>query len=369
VLTSIVKVRGIGRMVPTCHHVLNMSLNGWRLIALSLDYPHHAGGSGYSQLVRQIDFDSVIAPPSGPIAIAYDRFVRKTAGIRAVSRLTRRRIATEAKYFASQLGRKPRLVHALYGEHHSWLLRLLPKGRAERRVLTIHLPPALWHVAFRPGQLDRIDSIILMSESQLEPLRKELKYPGRVTVVPHGVDTTRFPFAERSAVQRNIVCVMVGNFLRDYQALADVANACRDKPVVFHVVANNEVAGPVEDLPNVVRHRNITDDRLVELYHEAHIAIFTMKDCTANNALLEAMSTGLPILANDVGGVRTYVDESICQFIQPDKPLDVAEAIVDLAQDEARMNAMGRAARERAESFSWAKIAQRTLEVYREAIG
>ncbi|MBN9503880.1 MAG: hypothetical protein BGO01_07030 [Armatimonadetes bacterium 55-13] len=346
-----------------------MSLDGWQIVAITLDYPHHASGSGYGQLARLISYDRFITPPSGPIAKAYSKFVHKTAGNRFIKKFTRRKIATEVKYFLSK-GFRPTLVHAFYGEHHSWLLRALRKRARERRVMTIHLPPSLWHVSFKPHQIQQFDAVILMSHSQLAPLRDELGYQGRVEVIEHGVDVDRFSFVERTPSTEKITCAMVGNFLRDYEALARLAQYCQEHApeIRFDVVANREAGKPVSDLPNVTHHIGVSDEKLIQIYQEATFALFTLADCTANNAVLEAMSTGLPTFSNDVGGIRSYIVENQENIRDiDDHPATVAE-LRRLAGNLTAYQVQSQKARENALRFQWSAIAERTQELYREVI-
>jgi len=54
-------------------------------------------------------------------------------------------------------------------------------------------------------------------------------------------------------------------------------------------------------------------------------------------AMIEAMGTGLPCIASDVGGISELLDAS--SLVPPDNPLRLAEAIVKLVQNPQRMEA------------------------------
>jgi len=228
----------------------------------------------------------------------------------------------------------------------------------------------MWHVSFKPHQAKKFDAIVLMSHSQVEPLRKHLGYDGIVEVIEHGVDTERFSFKEHTLSSQKIDCIMVGNFLRDYEALADIARYCETNApeIHFHVVANMESGTAIVGLPNVTHHRGISDEKLVQLYQDATIGFFTLTDCTANNAVLEAMAAGLPIFVNDVGGIRTYVDDSFAVFIEKDKPEKIVAEIKALVSDLSSYKEKSLHARARAEGFAWDVIADKTKRLYRQVI-
>ncbi len=88
-------------------------------------------------------------------------------------------------------------------------------------------------------------------------------------------------------------------------------------------------------------------------------------------ALLEAAACGRPIVAADMPGCREIARPGETGLLVP--PGDVAalaEAIAALAGDRARREAMGRAGRELvAREFTDAIVAERTLALYRAALG
>jgi glycosyltransferase involved in cell wall biosynthesis len=82
-------------------------------------------------------------------------------------------------------------------------------------------------------------------------------------------------------------------------------------------------------------------------------------------ALLEAMQASLPVVATRVSSIpEIVVDGETGRLVPPDDPAALAEAIASVLDDPG---ALGSAGRERAHSeFSVARMADRTLEVYRE---
>ncbi len=72
------------------------------------------------------------------------------------------------------------------------------------------------------------------------------------------------------------------------------------------------------------------------------------------NAVLEAMERGLPVVASDVGAVRTLVrDGETGALVPPDDPAALAGAIERLLADEPARREMARRARDTARGYGW----------------
>ncbi|MEA3643038.1 MAG: TIGR03088 family PEP-CTERM/XrtA system glycosyltransferase [Lamprobacter sp.] len=89
------------------------------------------------------------------------------------------------------------------------------------------------------------------------------------------------------------------------------------------------------------------------------------------NTILEAMATGLPVIATDVGGNPDLVQPGITGSLVPAAdPIALAETIARYASDPERCQREGQAARARAErDFSLTAMVQGYLRVYDKALG
>jgi alpha-maltose-1-phosphate synthase len=89
---------------------------------------------------------------------------------------------------------------------------------------------------------------------------------------------------------------------------------------------------------------------------------------------LEAMACATAVVASDVGGIPEVVVDGVTGSLvhyDADDPTGyqarLAEAVNKLVADPAKAERYGRAGRQRCiEEFSWAQVAEQTLEIYRK---
>lgn len=86
-------------------------------------------------------------------------------------------------------------------------------------------------------------------------------------------------------------------------------------------------------------------------------------------AMLEAMAHGLAVVSTRVGGIPEVIqDQREGLLISPGAPAQLHEALICLIENEDRRLAMGRQARQRAQSFDAHRYAARLLNVYEQVL-
>lgn len=87
-------------------------------------------------------------------------------------------------------------------------------------------------------------------------------------------------------------------------------------------------------------------------------------------SILEAMVTGLPVVASNVGGVYTLVKDNKTGFLVPPKDVpSLIHALLRLLDDKKLASQMGRAGRELAvQGFSLDKVVSQIVDVYEEVL-
>ncbi len=111
--------------------------------------------------------------------------------------------------------------------------------------------------------------------------------------------------------------------------------------------------------------------QLLERYRESDLFVFPSVNEGMAQVLLEAMASGLPVVASDMSGANDCVTEGKEGFIVPARDIDrLAEAILWCYQHRDETRAMGVAARARIENqFTLDHYNQRMIALYRSMAG
>nr|WP_165865768.1 glycogen synthase [Vallicoccus soli] len=229
--------------------------------------------------------------------------------------------------------------------------------------------------------------------------------PDRVTVVHNGIDTEQYaPDRGTDVVERigmdpsRPSVVFVGRITRQ-KGLPYLLRAARSLPEDAQLVLlagapdTPEIAAEVEQLVDGLRATRQGVVWVAEMLpkHEVvqvltHATVFVCPSVYEPMGIvnLEAMGCETAVVASATGGIPEVVadgetgvlvpleqaDDGTGTPLDPDRFVaDLAAALTGLLEDPQRAAGMGRAGRRRAvERFSWASIAERTLEVYRSVL-
>jgi D-inositol-3-phosphate glycosyltransferase len=210
--------------------------------------------------------------------------------------------------------------------------------------------------------------------------------PGRISVVPCGVDTELFrpdgPVEPGSIVPRIVVVTR----LVERKGVADVIAALPALPGVELVVAGGGEADVLRDDPEARRlaalgkalgvvdrvelRGRIDRERVAPLLRSADVVVCSPWYEPFGIVPLEAMACGRPVVASAVGGlIDTVVDGVTGLHVPPRRPDKLAQAIGRLLADPVLCERLGAAGAERARSrYKWARVADATLDVYLEVL-
>jgi len=348
--------------------------------ALYTRYSHWGRYSGVTQLVRYLDPTRYRVHLDGASDSDADlplphAGLRQRLRARVQHRMAWYKLsdlAAELRALPGCLMNRTDVVHFLDAEHSAqylpqWLRR---SGVSRTRtVATFHQPPELLAQLTDRTLVERLDCVTTVSPPQAEYFAQFLP-ASRIRVTLHGIDTDFFrPDGNgRESTPPRFRCITVGHWLRDWATLHRVAQllaSCRD--IEFAIVTDRETG--LEGLANVVRHRNVDDTTLLALYRQSDVLLLPVTQATANNALLEGIATGLPVVTSDIPAMRAYLrgDEGI--LVKDNVPGDIADALLHLMRHPDARRAMGRQARTRAEQLSWRNVVPQWETVYDAVTG
>lgn len=113
----------------------------------------------------------------------------------------------------------------------------------------------------------------------------------------------------------------------------------------------------------------LTGGELAEAYAAADAFVFASETETMGNVVLEAMASGLGVVAPRAGGIPSLVQEGRTGLLfrpgDVDEAADLVQALLEEADSEA---SIGRAARRQAVDWDWNRSANRVREHYAKTI-
>ena len=93
--------------------------------------------------------------------------------------------------------------------------------------------------------------------------------------------------------------------------------------------------------------------------------VMPLHDAVANNAVLESMACGLPLVVSDVGATRDYVSPDCSVLVPPYDSRRMAEAVMNLLDEPKERKQLAEKAREQSLLFSWPKVVNELLTLYK----
>ena len=234
--------------------------------------------------------------------------------------------------------------------------------------------------------VESADRVIAVSAQMRDDILRHFSIdPAKTVVLHNGIDPEVFHRVEaRDALDRLGVrapyVLFVGR-ITEQKGIFHLLDAARFLPEGIQVVLCAAAADTpeieerlrcaVSEHPNFLWvHQMAPIDVVTQLF--SHAAVFACPSIYEPFGLinLEAMACETPVVASAVGGILEVVEDGKTGIlVPPGRPDELAAALLRILENPGLGRAMGLAGRRRVEErFSWASIAQRTEQVYRDAI-
>ncbi|MDP9021651.1 MAG: glycosyltransferase family 4 protein [Actinomycetota bacterium] len=291
---------------------------------------------------------------------------------------------------------RPDLVHAHQGED----LAALPLALAASRrsgcplIVTVHcsvehtLQPvgarsaavALVGAPLERAVLRRADAVITLTEATADKLSDGGIDADRIHVIPSGVDLAshrrprrdplphvghpRVVYVGRLVPQKSVDTLIRAAAILGIDARVVIVGDGPDRGKLTRLVADLDLTDrmtftgfiPYASVPAMLQHADVLV--LPSLYEEM------------GSVLVQALATATPVVATDVGGVATVVEDGATGLLVP--PLDpaaLAAAPEAVLADPSLARRLAANAARAAERYSWDVLAGAVLDVYRSVIG
>ncbi len=214
-------------------------------------------------------------------------------------------------------------------------------------------------------KLNRINGFVAVSEHLKNDLINHGIDSKKILVAPNATDLSRFRKANKSELRKKhnipndtFVLVFTGNFIprkgpdRVMQAIEGLDNVA--------VMFIGE--GPVEPRgEQIVFKKHVPGTLVPELLNCADAFILPTLNEGANNAIIEAMACGLPIISSNIPEVQSQCDPSFSILVDPMDVQAIRRAVVKLCDDRVLREKMSDNAREWVKRFDLNERAKKIL--------
>lgn len=282
------------------------------------------------------------------------------------------------------------IVHAhSYGYFSTYAGTFVHRTRGVPLVLTTHSDPGRPHLQKRIFDaivpeltLRQAQQVIAVTTSEARYLSSLGVENRRIVVIPNGINLAAFRGGREKSQDTEFLRILyVGRVYLDQKGLEILIRAASILPNSIRWrldIVGEDWGGAAKILELAqklkIRERvrilgRLDEAKLVDAYYSADVLVMPSLFEPFGIVLLEAMASGLPIVASNVGGVPEVVDEEKTGLlVEPGNPKSLAAALEYILSNESLRRSMGRAGRKRVSQFSWDLIVPKILKVYEQVI-
>jgi glycosyltransferase involved in cell wall biosynthesis len=306
--------------------------------------------------------------------------------------------------FQQESGITYRLVHTNYWLS-SWVGMQLKKRQGVKQVHTYHSLGAVKYksvttipmiattrLATEKTLLETADRVVATSPQEKEHMRALVSHKGNIDIIPCGTDIRRFGSispqqarAQLGIAPESKVVFYVGRFdqRKGIETLVRAVNRSklRGNADLKLIIGGGSRPGQsdgmerdrIESIVDELGMREFTifpgrlgDTDLPIYYAAADVCVVPSHYEPFGLVAIEAMASGTPVVASDVGGLQfTVVPEETGLLAPPKDEVAFGEAIDRILANQEWSNQLGQNARKRVEEmFSWDGVASQLSELY-----
>jgi len=203
-------------------------------------------------------------------------------------------------------------------------------------------------------------------------------YPGKkIAVITNGVDPQKYPIKTNGWEDPTLLFTGRLVYQKGLDVLLNSLAQLIDVEFNLYIVGDGPEKEHLQELTRKLKLEErihftgwLNKKELIDYYQQASIFVFPSRQEGMPNSMLEAMASGLPVIATKISGSEELIlDGKGGYLVRPDNQDELKNALDSLlANNNAREN-MGRYNRQRVmEIFSWSDIARKYEELIKTVV-
>ena len=197
----------------------------------------------------------------------------------------------------------------------------------------------------------------------------------KIYEVPYGIDLKKFKslsgkshdlirllFVGRLSIQKNVPLL-----IRSFKKITEK----NLRNIELHIVGDGEEKSKIINLikaekleKKVILHGALRGKRLYKIFSNSDIFILTSRNESFGIVLIEAMASGLPIVASNILGVRDIIEKNRTGLLVKPEQEDFVKAIEKLLNNSQLREKLIKNGLEEVKKYSWDKIVEKFEDVY-----
>ena len=213
---------------------------------------------------------------------------------------------------------------------------------------------------------------VIANSNRLYELAKQTDPNTRISVIPNGVDTDKYkPICGKHTENAKIKIVTVGR-LSEQKGLRAILKACYilnqnglQGKFTLEIVGDGPSRRMLEELSSDLCLQDVVSfsgwiprEQITARYNAADIFVLSSLDEGMSNALLEAMATGLPVVASDFAGDNLLVNDVNALVVPVNNDQLLSIALKQLILDKDLREKLGQKGMMITKEYSWENVAR-----------
>ncbi len=232
----------------------------------------------------------------------------------------------------------------------------------------------------------RVYKIICVSETIMKITEPAIKDKSKIEIVYSGVDLSKFEKRLNQGKLRKEFSIhqakyLIGNVAaiaphKDYITFVDTAELLIKQkfPAIFFIIGDGPEKNIIE---NYIKQKDLEEHIILtgfrndipDILPELDVFLFTSKTEGLGTSVIDAMASGVPVVATKAGGVVELIEhEKNGLLAEVGSYKQLAKQVLRIINNEKLKSLLKSNGIEKAKSFSKERMAEQTLEIYSQIL-